>query len=138
MNINKLCVNIYKHLNYNNNIKSISPILEKYNAFDFRKFIEFDKKNYKKNLITTNNLFDMYLICWNNYQFSNIHKHPEKGCIMKVLENGLEEKIYDNTYKNIEIKYIKKNDISYIDNEIGLHSIHNNNNKSISLHIYGK
>ena len=80
---------------------------------------------------------EIILICWDRNSETKIHNHPNGGCILKVLKGNLNEKLYCNNTKQIkQNNVLKENDTSYIDDNIGLHSIHNNNNISFTLHIY--
>ena len=138
MNLNSLICNTYSTLKTTNNLKLITPILQKYTTDDWKKFIYFDKNFYHKNPIVKSDLFDMYLICWNNFQSTHIHNHSNKSCIMKVLQNNINQKIYNNDLTFITSNILRQNDISYIDDSIGYHKINNLNHKAISLHIYTK
>ena len=137
--IKDLELNIIKELK-NNSFSDIVDIVKKYNGSDWKKYIDNtnNNKDYNKKKIdiVNNNYFDMYVVSWNNNKKSSIHDHSVNGCIMKVLHGNLKEYIYDKNLKPISSKIIKTNDVSFIDNNIGYHSIRNIDDVSNTLHIY--
>jgi len=130
--------NIIKILNCNrNNIK------KNMNGFknmlklniDWTKYAKIDENNYNKNCIYKDEDFEITVITWYKNQSTNMHKHPSNGCLMKVLLGSLTEQKFlsDNS---ISINTLNTNDISYIHDKYAKHKIYNNNNLSVSLHIY--
>ena len=138
--IKDLELNIIKKLT-DNSYSNVVDIVKNYNGNDWKKYID-NTKNYNKNYnkkkidIVNNNYFDMYIISWINNKKSSIHDHSENGCIMKVLNGNLNEYIYDKNLKLITSKTINTKDVSFIDNNIGYHSIKNIDDLSHTLHIY--
>ena len=133
-------LNIIKEIT-NDKFSNIVDIVKKYNGSDWKKYIDntkSDDKNYNKKKIdiVDNDYFDMYVVSWNNNKKSKIHDHSENGCIMKVLNGNLNEYIYDKNLKLINYKTITTNDVSFIDNNKGYHSIRNIDDVSNTLHIY--
>jgi hypothetical protein len=120
---------------------------------DYSGYISFSGTSYKRNLIVSSPYVDVYLICWRGGQSSKIHDHPERGCIMYVLEGELEENIYnlsnsnDNLNNNANdhnggmlVSYSHKRklgagDTSYNFGSKVLHQIIANRD-TVSLHIY--
>ena len=103
-------------------------------------------QSYQKTLLFRNEQFETYQINWNKNAETIIHQHPKNGCIMKVIQGSLQEKLFNSiTYpieqKEMTNKYEIKNtiynmnDVSYIDDMIGMHKIIALED-SISLHIY--
>lgn len=134
-------------------LREVKPYLEKYTGNDW-----YDYKvkhsplpttecinNYMKIPIVFNelenqklkDLYGMYLVVWNPFCETSIHNHPEGGCLMKVLDG----KIIQHKFSNNEMLKCADNlncgDISYINDNIGLHRIVNNTMKyAYSLHLY--
>ena len=80
-------------------------------------------------------IIDIYLFRWNKLKHTGIHDHADKGCFLFLLKGEIEENIYSK-----DLKFICKNlhiapTKSYINNNIGFHSIKPLKN-SISLHFY--
>ena len=57
---------------------------------------------------------------------------------MKILDGGeLEETLYDSKCDELEKKILKKDEISYMDNNIGYHCIINKSLEIVvSIHVY--
>ena len=119
-----------------NNIRKCIPLVNNYESLDYYKWISFNKFSYKRNLIYRDNNYEILLLCWNPYSFSKIHDHSQNGCILKLLYGNLVETIYDNSLNIVSNNLINPNNISYMNNKIGYHSINNLNNYAVSLHIY--
>jgi cysteine dioxygenase len=131
--MNRLFQNIIKTNKLSESIK----IVENYTYDDWKYYINFNEENYKKNLVFRNKYIEAFVVCWLPGQKTKIHNHSENGCIFKILEGNMEEIKYDS--KNLKIltkNKVIKNDIRYIDNSIGLHKMINNDEKTVSLHIY--
>ena len=135
--LSALCNDIYA------NHDSLFPLYKDHKIsinFDYSSFVSFSDLNYKRNLICTNEYVDIYLICWKANQKSKIHDHPEKGCVMYVLDGELKENVYEfdkdgnkTTYKFSRI--LKNNDSSYNFGSTILHQIVAQSD-TISLHVY--
>lgn len=96
----------------------------------------FKGSEYKKCVYTDKNLkFDIYLIKWCECKNIPYHDHAQRGCILTLLEGKLKETIKKNDKKQETI--INENDVSYIDNSLGLHKVLNlHDSCSYSLHVY--
>jgi cysteine dioxygenase len=103
-------------------------------------------QSYQKTLLFRNEQFEIYQINWLKNAETTIHQHPKNGCIMKIIQGSLHEKLYKAMTYHIEEKEMTNkyeikntiyntNDVSYIDDTLGLHKIIAIEN-SISLHIY--
>jgi len=107
-----------------------------YIGADWIQFVKYENYYNKIRLdCYSNNKFEMYIICWKPEQSSPIHDHSENGCIMKVLSGSLKESLYTYNLLLQNETIINKNNVSFIDNHIGLHKIEAID-YSVSLHIY--
>ncbi len=119
-------------------LQKYQSILQKYNGNDWLEFIEINPHHYNRCKIYDCDYFDMYVLTWNNNQESKIHNHADNGCLSKTLLGSYQEIFYDpsdltqitNTINN------KTDDINFIDNKIGYHKIKNNDEVTVTLHIY--
>lgn len=136
VNLKNIIENINNHLKSGLKLNTALPIVEKYNCNDWQNYCKFCDVSYKRNRVYMNDLFDIYIICWNNKQKSPIHDHAANGCIMKILQGQICQQIFTSDVKFLKQITNKKDNVSYIDNSIGLHKIINCNDKAISLHIY--
>ena len=117
--------------------EKIKNILKEYNENDWEKYNIINEIQYKKINIFSNDIFDIFIITWNFNQGTKIHDHASNGCYLKVLKGSLEEEIYDNNLNLIKNNVLFKNDIGFMKNNIGYHTIKNNQNDiAVSLHIY--
>jgi hypothetical protein len=143
---------------------------------DVQKYCYFDSSvSYTRNLVSTDNSsYTLLLLCWNNNrQRSPIHNHPGDGCYMRVVSGSIMEQLYNvreqhatSTCKDMNIgeldaipatleciatNYYEKNQVAFINDNIGYHSIgcsavttvaQGSSNKctsgpgAISLHLY--
>lgn len=131
---------LYEYLNKNyifDNLNKYLPIIEKYNGIDYINYINFNTEKYKRTKLEnySNDKFELILICWNKNQITKIHSHSNNGCLMKILEGEIEETIYDKNENFINKNIYKKDNVSFIHNEIGYHKI-NAIEMSITLHLY--
>jgi hypothetical protein len=89
--------------------------------------------SYQKTLLFRNDLFDIYQINWNKNSITPVHNHPQNGCILKIISGKLQESIFNPNL--ISTNLLSTNQISYIDDSLGLHQIQALED-TISLHIY--
>jgi len=119
-----------------NNLSKSENILNQYNLNDWKQHVEFCNTNYKKNLFYRDKDYEMFIVCWNPFQETKIHNHPNQGCILKILEGSIDEILYDKNF-NLKNKFkLEKNNIRYIDDNLGIHKMINGSKQCISLHIY--
>jgi predicted metal-dependent enzyme (double-stranded beta helix superfamily) len=122
--------------NFTTNLESLLPFFVNYTANDWVQYIKENGTHYK-NLVFSNTEFELYVITWNMQEKTKIHNHADFGCLMKVLTGKLDEILYDIDLTMKEKNTYKTNDVSFISNEKGYHSIFNNNNQiAVTLHLY--
>jgi len=126
---------ITNKLKNNYSLINLSYILDKYDGNDWYDHIRI-KDPYNKTNVFYNDLIDIYIITWSKNNESKIHTHPENGCLMKILNGCLIEEKYDDKLKLLKTSALKMNNISYIEGHKILHKIKNEDNISVSLHIY--
>jgi len=130
---------IYNHLKSGEKLIEVSDFLKKYDIFDWEKYVKINKNNYNREKIYSCNLFDIYIITWDIGQKSLIHDHSDNGCLLKVLQGKLSENVYNPKLNLIKTNICddKNNNISYMDNNIGLHNIENIGDEIVvTFHIY--
>lgn len=133
-----------------NVLKNNAHLLKYYYSHgrDWKKLINENPNHYQKTWLSMANVplgmkpneqlpFGIAVLTWLPGQMTDIHGHPENGCIMMPLRGCLtEERFID--FKSLSAKnIILPGETSYIDNKIGMHQIKNNNtDTAVSLHIY--
>jgi len=134
------------------NVDYVIKLLQNYksNPKDWRKYAKYDPHKYTRTLIDEGNgKYNLLLLCWAESQGSSIHDHSDAHCFMKCLDGELSETKYEwpkesdaedstNKMKEIKITSLKKNEVCYINDEIGLHRIENKSHSKagVTLHIY--
>lgn len=94
-------------------------------------------QSYKKFSIPFTNLS---LIRWKVNAIAPIHNHKNQNCSFLVLQGSLEEKVYKNKglqghYCLIDTKILNTHHSSFINDEIGEHTVENiSEGESWSLH----
>tara|TARA_Y100000389_G_C17456716_1_gene518637 strand:+ start:2859 stop:3185 length:327 start_codon:yes stop_codon:yes gene_type:complete len=78
---------------------------------------------------------DIYFFKWNHIKKTEIHDHARNGCFIFLLKGKLKENIYDHNIQLIKSKLYNPFSISYINDNIGYHSIEPLKN-SYSIHFY--
>ena len=119
----------------NNTFKNITNLRNIINI-DYSKYIENKSNTYDKILLDRQTQFETFLFIWYPNIKTQIHNHSKNGCIMKVLDGKLVETLYDNNLNVISYNSILKDNITYINDSIGYHSIENGDFISASIHIY--
>lgn len=135
-NINNLGKYISEYIKNGYELENLENIINSYEGSDWREYCNFCKKKYKRNLVYTDDNIDVYIICWDRYQESKIHNHPDNGCLVRVMEGELIEYDYNENNKFIKKNIINKNSISFKKGNYDRHNIINGEDKSITLHIY--
>lgn len=97
--------------------------------------------------------FGIAVLTWLPGQMTNIHGHPENGCIMMPLHGTLTEERFNiaepisltsngvcptkNLSVQKEIRIIMPGQAAFINDTIGYHQVKNNSNTlAVSLHVY--
>ena len=107
-------------------------------GFDLTNCVAFDDEIYKKILIHETKYVDIYIICWRKGQRSDIHGHPEKGCVMTCISGKLQENKYNNNPSSlIGMTLINPEDINYNYGNLVMHEIISLED-TVSLHVYHK
>ena len=154
------CINRTNPNYYNvHRLRSISFIMKEYfnnNNYDWCKLVNinnFNKYGYHKYNIYSSyddlpNNIKCSLITWSPGAKTELHGHPNTSCIMmpinhQIKQNFVPSDVYESLLLPKGINNIYKSQIlnpgqtSYIDDEVGYHSIYNDTDKYIvSLHIY--
>ena len=100
-------------------------------------------QSYTRNCLVDSEKFELILLCWGAGQITPIHSHGGEECWVKIIEGEFQEIIYtaDESGELTVIKSMisKPNDISYMIDFMGFHSLQNlSDKKSMSLHLYAK
>jgi len=110
---------------------------------DFESHGSWSSVCYTRNCIVANEKFELILLCWEAGQITPIHDHGGEECWVKIIQGEFKEVIYQNDESNqlsvVRSGIAKANDITYMIDSIGFHSLENISSKrSMSLHLYAK
>ena len=108
---------------------------------EFKKFATWDETHYTRNCIARTQDFELLLLCWQAGQETPIHSHNDQDCWVFLVEGSIVENQYKNDENEVPVltvsKLIQEQGSYYINDDIGLHSLHNSKEKrAMSLHIY--
>ena len=132
----ELLIKVTEHLKSGENLSGLIDFMKNIEIDGWRDYIKFSDDEYMKNKIVENDVCEIFLICWRSSQCSGIHDHPKRGCIMKILEGGLVENVYDAKVTYIGTNRLGVGEVAYKEGTNGIHKIINGENDTISLHIY--
>ena len=136
--MNRLITTLKNYNSFKNyhSLYVFKDVLKNSSSSDYKNYVSFCQENYKKNLFYSDNNLEAFIVCWEPYQETKIHNHSDNGCILKILEGNMTEILYNKDLKILTKNILPKNNIRYIDDNIGYHKMINGNEKTISLHIY--
>ena len=112
---------------------------------EIAKYIVWDYKvPYTRNKIaTSNDKYELLVLCWNPGKESKIHNHPGDGCYVKVISGSMKESIYKvsgsqlNRLSLLSESTASSGHVCYIDDSVGLHRLGNPTDEgAITLHLY--
>lgn len=110
-----------------------------------KKYAKFSPKRYTRNLVDKGNgHFNLLVLCWGPGQGSSIHSHCNSDCYMKILDGEAKETRFDwpgDEEQDMKVKEShthKRDDVTYICDEMGLHRVENpsNTDGTVTLHLY--
>jgi cysteine dioxygenase len=136
MTLQKLICDIKNYLYKNKDLKKALHYLVNYKSDEWKYHISLPENGYNRINLYNCDDFEIILICWAPHANTPIHDHPVNGCLMKILDGSLEEIIYDKNINKIKHLIRTKDDVNYIDNDLGYHKIKNNSIPSYSIHLY--
>ncbi len=108
---------------------------------EFEKYATWNQEHYTRNCITRTTNFELLLLCWQAGQETPVHCHNDQDCWVFLIDGSIVECQYILSENDIPIitvtETMKELGSYYINDKIGLHSLHNSNKKrAMSLHIY--
>ena len=137
MDLNDLIANIEKHIVNNGQFKDIGYLLECYNSEDWISYINPNTTGISKNTVYLSSNIEVIIISWVGCYETLTHDHSSNGCWMKLLSGELSETLYNHQLEEISIKNISSNQVSFMHNDFGYHSIKNKlDTNSYTMNIY--
>ena len=90
--IERLQQELHEELERDPRGRQVARLLSRYAAGseDWRRFALFSPEAYARNLVCSNELYAIMVVCWGEAQVSPIHNHAGQQCWMAVLEGDVE------------------------------------------------
>lgn len=107
---------------------------------DLLPYAFWSEEAYTRNCVLRTDDFELLLLCWEQDQETPIHCHNGEECWVYLANGKLQEKRY--VEEKSELKLIAdvkmtQDRLSYMNDDLGYHSLHNiNKGRSMSLHLY--
>jgi cysteine dioxygenase len=137
MDLNEMIANIEKHIVNKGDFKDIGYLLECYNCEDWLSYINPNTTGISKNTAYLSFNIEVIIISWSGDYETLPHNHASNGCWLKLLSGELIETLYNHQIEKVGSKNISSNQVSFMHNDFGYHSIKNKlNSNCYSLHIY--
>jgi cysteine dioxygenase len=108
---------------------------------EFEKYATWNSTHYTRNCIVKTPKFELLLLCWQAGHETPVHCHNDQDCWVFLIDGSILERQYKRVKNGIPkitvIETMQESGSYFINDEIGLHSLHNSNNKrAMSLHVY--
>ena len=115
------------------------PVLKKISSIRWEEAERFMRNPKTNHVLVRNDLIKVVLIHWTPGKVTDIHGHPQGGCMFKVLKGRLEERRYspDKLQWLLSVSTLETGSLAYIDDEMAYHAVRNPfESSAISLHVY--
>lgn len=109
------------------------------NVEEFSSFQHWSDEKYARNCIARTDHYEALLLCWEPGQFTPVHAHGGKNCLVHALSGSLVEKRYQQQDDLVEINSEKlvPGDSAYMHDSMGYHTLANlGSERAMTLHIY--
>mgnify|MGYP000435576540 CR=1 FL=1 len=109
---------------------------------DFEPFMHWDEEHYTRNCIDRTDDYELILLCWEAGQETPIHGHGGEECWVYALQGSIREHRQEwqeaqQVLRTVETSQMEAGDISYMDDNMGYHSLHNvGSGRAMTLHLY--
>lgn len=130
---------------------NVRDLMSKYVASneDWKEYVNFNEHKYCRNLIWSNDLLELIVLCWLPHQSSPVHNHAGQNCWAACLKGTIQEThfLFQNTravtgegpLEENGTQVLNTGEVSYISDDIALHVIQPiGGNPGITLHLYSK
>lgn len=105
-------------------------------------YAHFCEDNYVRHCFVKTEKYELLLLCWHEDQETPVHAHDGQDCWVKVLQGQIAEKLFkkDEDGALIETKssILDPGQISYMNDDLGLHTLGSANGRALSLHLYAE
>ncbi len=140
--LRSFCLSLYNIFGKSDKVPSVLhsvPVLQRLEERPIGDWKAFAKIEGHKQVLIDNKVMKAILISWPKSKTSDIHGHPQGGCVFKVLRGSLREFRYtpDELQKLLAVSNYRKGGIGFINDEIGYHAVGNPFEiPAVSIHVY--
>lgn len=138
-NLKALFGSLGKALSDGQKLKDLAPVLASYKGDDWKQFEHYNTEHYARTLVHIDDHMEMLVLCWDINQGCPVHDHPENGCLVRILQGEVTEKVYIMNEKPefLSQSILPCGGITYKEGDRLLHEIYNHSgHRAASLHIY--
>ncbi len=117
------------------------PVLKRLQTLDREQVKRLLKNPQTRHVLVSTDRFELVLNLWKPGKASDIHGHPDGGCVYKLLQGKLEELRYtpDHSPRLLSTASLRNGSLAYINDGIAYHQVGNPyGTPAISLHAYLK
>ena len=93
--LDELFEQVTVELRAGNKLKTLKPLIDSYSGSDWKNFKFFSPAHYTKNTVLLNDVLEIAILCWEVNQGCPIHDHPDKGCLVRIMQGKLKETRYE-------------------------------------------
>lgn len=104
-------------------------------------YTHFSSEGYTRHCFRNTGDWEVLLLCWDVNQKTPVHAHGGQECWVMVVRGQIEENIFEQQDEDLSLKSNKiceQGNISYMNDEIGLHTLGAHNGRAVTLHLYAK
>ncbi len=109
------------------------------NVDEFASFQHWSDEKYTRNCIARTDHYEALLLCWEPGQYTPVHSHGGKNCLVHMLSGNLVEKRYQQEDDLVETskQAMVSGDSAYMHDSMGYHTLTNlSGERAMTLHIY--
>lgn len=137
MDLNTLIENIENHIDNEGDFRNIEYLLECYDSSDWICYVDHNATEIFRNTVYLSPTIEVIIISWPAFYETLPHDHAYNGCWLKLLSGELCETLYNSQIEKLGHKKIASNQLSFMHNNFGYHSIKNELEVNCySIHIY--
>lgn len=130
---------------------NVKSLMENYlkNETDWKGYVNFNQFKYCRNLVMTNDLLELIVLCWLPNQVSPIHNHAGQRCWAAILDGNIQETHFhfqrthsafgEGPLEETSKQVFNQGQVSFISDDIALHVLQPiNGSHGVTLHLYSK
>lgn len=139
--LDELFEQVTVELRAGNKLKTLKPLIDSYSGSDWKNFKFFSPAHYTRNTVLLNDVLEIAILCWEVNQGCPIHDHPDKGCLVRIMQGKLKETKYElqayPVYTSAVI--LNTSETTYLEGGKIIHDLFNySGQRAVSLNLYSQ